>query len=197
MFKTIKIRLISLLLKIQKTYSERKETIWFSATRKIYHHNKTKDQKCWSQDIRNSDTVGSDLPIRKSRLEGKSNRDSVISFILPNWSGTGISQALESFDGWEEFVQDGDRQTITIKDRIERARSRSPGARAKVWNVGLTLLGGPGHHNKPLIKFSMWFGVRLSQGTSKSEVFGVVKEWSEKNAPYRSAAAESLIYPWC
>lgn len=74
-------------------------------------------------------------------------------------------------------MQDGDRQTITIKDRIERARSRSPGARAMAWNVGLTLLGGSGHHNKPLITFSMWFGVRLSKGSSKSEVFGVEEEW--------------------
>lgn len=45
------------------------------------------------------------------------------------------------------------------------------------WSVGLTLLGGSGHHNKPLIRFSMWFGVRLSKGTSKSEVFGVKEEW--------------------
>lgn len=92
-------------------------------------------------------------------------------------------------------MQDGDRQTITIKDRIERARSRSPRARAMAWNVGLTLLGCSGHHNKPLIKFSMSFGVRFSKETSKSEVFAVEEEWSEKNAPYRSAAVESLIYP--
>lgn len=44
------------------------------------------------------------------------------------------------------------------------------------WNVGLILLGGLGYHNKPLMKFSMWFGVRLSKGTSKSEVFGVEEE---------------------
>lgn len=118
--------------------------------------------------VRISDTVRSDLP---TKLEGKSNLDSVISIILPNLSGTGIGQILGSFVRWEAFVQDGDPQTITIKDHIERARSKSPrAARTMAWNVGLTLLGASG---TPVLKVSMLIGVKFSKRISKSVLLGL------------------------
>lgn len=99
-----------------------------SGTRSGFQHPgkyTTKIKKFTNTVVRISDTVRLDLP---TELEGKSYLDSVISIILPNLSRTGIGQILGSFVRWEAFVQDGDPQTITIKDHIERARSKSPRA---------------------------------------------------------------------